>query len=79
MVTSVASRFCRILFLMGGLHLPHWKVEALSSHILKTNMVYQMYLNGMDAPGNVPVHYNINGRITQTFIECRMAEYPSWV
>ena len=70
MATSVASQCCRILFLMSGLHLPHWKVEALASCTPKTNAclndsVYQMFLNRTSALGDVPVHNGINGRITQ--------------
>ena len=46
---------------MGRLHLPQRKVEALASCTPKDNahlhdLVYQMYLNGMSAVGDVPVH-----------------------
>ena len=63
-VTSVASRCCRILFLMGGLHFPHQKVEALATCTPKTNAclhdsVYQMYFKGMSALGDIPVHDGI--------------------
>ena len=37
MVTSIASQCCRILFLMGRLHLPQRKVEALVSCTPETN------------------------------------------
>ena len=58
---------------MGGLHLPHWKVEALASCTPKANvhlcdLVYWKYLNGSSALGDVPVHNGINGRITQTHL-----------
>ena len=46
---------------MGGLHLPHWKVEALASctpnddaHLRYS--VYWMYLSGTNALVNVLVH-----------------------
>ena len=72
-ITSIASWCCRILFLMGRLHLPDWKVETLASCTSKANaclhnLMYQMYLSRMSAPGGVLVHNGINGRITQTYL-----------
>ena len=72
-VTSIAPQCCRILFLMDGLHLPHWKVEALASYTSKANAclydsVYRMYLRRTGVPDNILVHNGINGRITETHL-----------
>ena len=58
---------------MGGLHLPHQKVETLASCTPKDNahlhdLVYQMYLNGMSAVGYVPVHASSEKNVTQTHL-----------
>ena len=70
-VTSVASWCCRILFLMGGLHLPHWKAPCLctpNTNVCPHNSVYQMYLSRKGTLGTIPVYNGTNGRITQTHL-----------
>ena len=72
MVASIASRCCRILFLMGGLQLPHWKVEDLAScylydYVCSCNLVYQMYLTEKPISRCTSWHW-CNGRITQTHL-----------
>ena len=74
MVTSIASQCCRILFLVGRLYLPLWKAEALASCTSKDkaclcDLVCQMYFSKWKrCMGDVPVHYGMNGRITQTHL-----------
>ena len=65
MVTSVASQFCRILFLWGRLHLSHWKVETLVSCTPNNNAcvhhsVYRMYLSRTSAPGTCHGFLDLN-------------------
>ena len=72
MVTSIASRCCRILFLIGWAPLAHWKAEDLApyyshSYMCLHNLVYWMYL--MEKPtGRHAGRQRHYGRITQTHL-----------
>ena len=69
-VTSIASQCCTILFLMGRLHLPHQKADALASCTPNANAhpcdsMYWTYLSRKGILGDVPVYNSANRRITQ--------------
>ena len=68
-VTSVAS--CRILFLMGRLHLPHQKALCLftpNTNACLHNSVYRMYLSWKGTLGDILVYNGTNRKITQTHL-----------
>ena len=54
MVPSVASRYCRIQFLMGYLTLPHQKVEALASCTPKANACLSNSVKWNESSGRCP-------------------------
>ena len=72
MVTSVASRCCRILFLKGRLHLPYQKANAFASCTPKLAYIYTIWCTRCTYveryTGRCPGVQQHNGRITQTHL-----------
>ena len=69
MVTSVASQCYRILFLLGGLHLPHLRAEGLAycylhCYMCLHDLVYWMYLMERSTGRRTSSQW-CNGRITR--------------